>query len=183
MKKVLKTTGWILLIALVVIQFFRPAKSNVETTVSVNHISSKFPIPADVNTILEKACNDCHSNHSTYPWYHSIQPVGWWLNNHITEGKQQLNFSEYTNKRLRYQYHKMEEVIEQVKEGEMPLDSYTWTHRDAILTIEEKTKLLDWAKSIMTTLEAQYPIDSLKRPQPPREQQPEQEKENEREKK
>jgi hypothetical protein len=170
MKKVFKTIAWLLLIALVVIQFFRPAKDNTETSVSPNHISSKFTIPADVNTILEKACNDCHSNKSIYPWYHNIQPVGYWINNHITDGKKELNFSAYTDKRLRYQYHKMEELIEQVKEGEMPLDSYTWTHRNAILTQDEKTKLMDWAKSVMTNLESQYPIDSLKRPQPPQEQ-------------
>lgn len=166
MKKVLKTIGWLLLITLVVIQFFRPAK-NLEAGVAANHLSSKFSIPADVNAILEKACYDCHSNNTRYPWYFNIQPVGMWMNNHIAEGKNGLNFSEYANRRLRYQYHKMEEVIEQIKEGEMPIDSYTWTHKDANLTKEEKTKLMDWAQSVMSTLEAQYPIDSLKRPGPP----------------
>ena len=90
-----------------------------------------------------------------------------WMDDHIKEGKQGLNFSEYTNKRLRYQYHKMEEVIEVINEDAMPIDSYTWTHKDAILTPEEKSKLKNWAQLIMDTLEAQYPIDSLKRPNPP----------------
>lgn len=166
MKKIIKTIGWLLLIALVVIQFFRPAKNKQEGT-AANHISSKFNIPADVNSILEKACYDCHSNNTVYPWYFNIQPVGLWIDDHIKDGKRELNFSEYTNKRLRYQYHKMEEVTEQVKEGEMPIASYTWTHKDARLTQEEKTKLMDWAKSIMAALESQYPIDSLKRQGPP----------------
>ena len=165
MKKVFKTIGWLLLIALVVIQFFRP-KKNVEQGISANHISTKFSIPHDVNAILDKACYDCHSNNSSYPWYFNIQPIGLWMDHHIKEGKRGVNFSEYTNRRLRYQYHKMEEVIELVKEGGMPIDSYTWTHKDAILSPEEKSKLVNWAQSIMDTLEAHYPIDSLKRPAP-----------------
>ena len=166
MKKVFKTIGWLLLIALIVIQFFRPEK-NLQKGISANHISTKYSITADVNSILEKACYDCHSNNSRYPWYFNVQPVGMWMDDHIKEGKNGLNFSEYTNKRLRYQYHKMEEVIEVLEEGAMPIDSYTWTHKEAILTLEEKSKLKTWAQSIMDTLEAHYPIDSLKRPNPP----------------
>jgi hypothetical protein len=163
MRKVFKIIGWIFLIALVILQFFRP-KKNVQAGVSAYHMSTRYPIPQDVNSIMEKACYDCHSNNSRYPWYFNIQPVGLWMDNHIQEGKSGLNFSEYTNKRLRYQYHKMEEVVEVLNENAMPIDSYTWTHKDAILTADEKSKLINWAQSIMDTLEAQYPVDSLKRP-------------------
>lgn len=166
MRKFFKALGGLLLIALIVIQFFRPAK-NLHQGIAAYYISTKYHIPPDVNAIMEKACYDCHSNNSRYPWYFNILPVGMWMNEHIDDGKKGLNFSDYTNKRLRYQYHKMEEVIEQVKEGEMPIDSYTWTHNDAILTQEEKTKLINWAQSVMDALKAQYPIDSLKRPSPP----------------
>ena len=72
-----------------------------------------------------------------------------------------MNFDEYTNRSLRYQYHKMEETIEMVKEGEMPLNSYTWTHKDAKLTKEEKIKITGWAESVMDTMKAKFPIDSL----------------------
>ena len=163
MKKILKTIGWILLIALVAIQFFHP-KKNIHEGDQPNAISKKFPVSADVKTILDKACMDCHSNNTRYPWYYNIQPVAWWLNNHVIDGKKELNFDEYVTRRPRFQYRRMEQTIDLVKKKEMPLDSYTWTHKDAILTEEEKTKLYDWAKSVMTALEAQYPIDSLKRP-------------------
>lgn len=166
MKKFLKIFGWILLIAFIGIQFFRPAK-NLQEEIAANHISAKFPVPDDVKSILEKGCYDCHSNTSSYPWYFNIQPVGIWMNKHIVDGKKELNFSEYADKKPRFQYRKMEEVIKQVKEGEMPLNSYTWMHGGAKLTTDEKNKLLDWAKSIMDTLEAHYPIDSLKRKGPP----------------
>lgn len=162
MKKVLKTIGWILLIGIIGIQFFRPAK-NMAAGDQPFAIAKAFTVPADVKTILDKACMDCHSNNSRYPWYYNIQPVAWWMANHVKEGKGKLNLDEYTNKRLRFQYHKMEEVIEMVEDKKMPIDSYTWTHNDAKLTVEERTKITDWAKSIMDTLEARYPIDSLKR--------------------
>ena len=150
----------VLLLVLVIIQFIHPKKNKAEG-VQPNYIGSSFAIPADVKTILGKACNDCHSNNTAYPWYSKIQPVDWWMNNHIVDGKKGINFDEYTNKSLRYQYHKMEEVIEMIEDGKMPLNSYTWIHKDAILTAGEKAKLIGWANSIMDTMKAKYPVDSL----------------------
>lgn len=156
----MKLLGWVLLIIMVVIQFFRPAR-NKQEGISANHISTQFTIPADVRSILEVACYDCHTNNSRYPWYYNIQPIGIWMNGHIKEGKEHMNFSEFTNKRPRYQYHKMEETIELVKENAMPIPSYKWTHKDARLSETERTKLVDWAIAIMDTLKSRHPIDSL----------------------
>ncbi len=150
----------VLLAALVIIQFIHPKKNKAEGPQS-NYIGNTFAIPADVKNILAKACNDCHSNNTRYPWYANFQPVHWWLNKHIKKGKKGINFDEYIHKSLRYQYHKMEEVIDEVKEGKMPLNSYTWTHKEAKLTLEEKAKITGWAQSVMDTLKAKYPIDSL----------------------
>ncbi len=149
-----------LLAILVVIQFFHPKKNKAEGP-QANAISAVYTIPDDVKTILAKACNDCHSNNTRYPWYAKIQPVHWWLNKHIQDGKKELNFDEYSNRPLRYQYHKLEETIEVVKEGEMPLKSYTWTHKDALLTDDEKVKLTGWAQSVLDDMKSKYPIDSL----------------------
>jgi hypothetical protein len=156
----LKKILLILLVALVIIQFFHPSK-NINAAPQPNHIASAFVVPEQVKQILAKACNDCHSNNTRYPWYSKIQPVDWWLDNHIREGKRELNLDEYTNRPLRYQYHKMEEIVEQVKKGEMPIDSYTWTHKDAVLTEAEKAELIKWADGIRDTLKAHYPMDSL----------------------
>lgn len=152
----------VLLAGLIVIQFFHPKKNKSEGP-QANYIGNAFAIPDHVKNILAKACNDCHSNNTRYPWYAKIQPVHWWLDKHIREGKKGLNFDEYTNRSLRYQYHKMEEVTEQVKEGDMPLNSYTWTHKDARLTKEERAAITGWAQSVMDTMKAKYPADSLKR--------------------
>jgi Haem-binding domain len=150
----------VLLAALIIIQFFHPKKNKAEG-MQPNYIGQVFAMPGDVKTILAKACNDCHSNNTTYPWYANFQPVHWWLNNHIKEGKRGLNLDEYTNRSLRFQYHKMEDLVEQIKEGDMPLDSYTWIHKDAKLSEEEKAKLINWANTIMDTMKAKYPVDSL----------------------
>ena len=166
MKKVFKTIGWILLLALIGIQFFHPAK-NIAVGIQPNAITNVHAVPDNVNSILKKACNDCHSNNTAYPWYHKIQPVDWWMNNHINEGKGKFNFDEYAQKPLRYQYHKLEEVVEMVKDKKMPLESYTWIHKDAKLTQDERNVLINWGTASMDSMKAHYPIDSLIRPKNP----------------
>jgi hypothetical protein len=146
---------------LLIIQFIRPAKNISQDT--SKDISKSFSVPADVSNLLQTACNDCHSNNTHYPWYSYIQPVYWWLDHHIDEGKGHLNFSEFSTYSLRRQYHKFEEIQEMVKDGEMPLSSYTITHRDAILSDAQKASITQWAGAMMDTMKAHYPIDSLVR--------------------
>ena len=150
-----------LLAALVVIQFFRPAKNNSND--QQYHLSTKYAVPGEVATILEGACNDCHSNQTRYPWYANLQPVAWWLANHVEEGKQHLNFSNFTSRKIAIQNHKLEEIVEMVESKEMPLPSYTRLgfHAEANLTHAQRQTLINWAKAQMDTLKAHYPADSL----------------------
>jgi hypothetical protein len=150
----------IIIIILIAIQFIRPAK-NQSIDVLPSDISHVYTVPQNVSVILKKACNDCHTNNTVYPWYAQIQPVGWWLNHHIEEGKDELNFNEFGAYAVPRQYHKLEEVVEQVKEGEMPIWSYTLIHTNAKLTDEEKQTLINWAQGIRNTMKAKYPADSL----------------------
>jgi hypothetical protein len=120
-------------------------------------------VPADVHSILKTSCNDCHSNNTVYPWYAEVQPVTWWLNGHIVDGKKHLNLSEFATYSLRKQYHKLEEIDEMVKKGEMPLDSYLWIHKNADLSDGQKLTIANWVTSVMDTMKAHYPIDSLVR--------------------
>jgi hypothetical protein len=155
-KKILIT----LAILLVIIQFIHPEKNKAPGR-QANALATLITVPDNIKNIFAKACNDCHSNNTRYPWYSRIQPVDWWMNNHVREGKRELNFDEYANRPLRYQYHKMEEIADEVEEGEMPLDSYTWMHRDARLTETEKKEVIDWANSVRKNMESKYPRDSL----------------------
>ncbi len=157
--KILKKIGIGLLIILIVMQAFRPAKNNSGDT--GKDISVSYVVPDDVKTILAKACNDCHSNSTRYPWYSEIQPVSWWLSDHIKDGKRHLNFNEFDGYRIAKQYKKLEECIEQVKEGDMPLSSYTLIHKDAILTDVEKSTLFTWLDIVRDSIKSRYPADSL----------------------
>jgi hypothetical protein len=155
----------VLLVILVIIQFIHPAR-NTSKGNQPNNISKVYNVPPDVKTILDKACLDCHSSNTRYLWYFHIQPVDWWLTHHINEGKRELNFDEFINKPARYQYNKLEEAQKQVKEGDMPLQSYTWIHKDAILSEQEKTTFINWAESIRNELKSKYPSDSLIKKRP-----------------
>jgi hypothetical protein len=152
----------LLLIVFIVIQFFRP-KKNISEGPQPNNIAAAYPVPENVKVILAKACDDCHSNNTRYPWYNNIQPVAWWLNDHVQEGKGDLNFDEFTTYRLRKQYNRLEQTKELVDKGEMPLKSYTWIHKDAILTDQEKQALYSWVETSRAAMEAKYPMDSLVR--------------------
>jgi hypothetical protein len=144
-KKTFKRLGLVLLIVLVVAQFFGPEKNDGDIA-SVNAFLTDTNPPEDVKMILKSSCFDCHSDHTRYPWYNSITPVNYWLANHVDEGKEHFsvsNWSDYSDKK---KDHKLEELIEEVEEKEMPLPSYTWTHSEADLSPEQIESMITWAK-------------------------------------
>ncbi|MBA4851701.1 heme-binding domain-containing protein [Emticicia sp. BO119] len=158
LKKILLGLG----VILILIQFIRPEKN--ESNDKTHDISTKYMIPTEVNHLLEVACNDCHSNKTLYPWYSQIQPIAWWMNHHVEDGKRHLNFSTFTSLPVAVQNHKFEETIEMIDEKEMPLESYTFLglHKEANLSDADRKAIIDWAKAQMDTLKANYPADSLK---------------------
>jgi len=162
MKKGLKRALLLLLISLLIIQFIHPEKNISDpSALQLNDISKVYAVPDSVNQILQASCYDCHSNNTVYPWYSKIQPLAWWLNDHIVEGKNEINFSEFATYRIGRQYRKLDEIIKQVKQDEMPLSSYTLMHRYAILTLDQKLTITNWAAAIRDTIKANYPPDSL----------------------
>ena len=153
-----------LLVALIVVQFIRPTK-NISGEKS-NDISTKYEMSDTVRLVFDKACADCHSNTTKYPWYASIQPLAFWLDDHVKEGKSEFNLNEFAAYRIGKQNHKLKELIEQIEEGEMPLKSYTLIHTEAALSENEKATLINWCKTVMDTIQANYPEDSLKLKRP-----------------
>jgi hypothetical protein len=158
--KMLKRILVALFIILVILQAFRPDKNNVSAN-TANSIVKNYAVPDSVKVILAKACNDCHSNKTQYPWYTNVQPVGWWIDDHIEDGKHHLNFDEFSNYRIAKQYKKLEECMDEVKEGGMPIGSYTLIHKEAVLTEAEKQTLYHWCTNIRDSIKAKYPADSL----------------------
>lgn len=156
---------WALIIAaaaILLVQFYRPQK-NISSTPSTTAIAQHFPVPQTIQAIFQRSCNDCHSNNTVYPWYAEIQPLGWWLNKHIHDGKRGLNFDEFTSYRLMKQYRRFNDVIEQLKEDKMPLPSYLLIHTYAKLSASEKDSLVQWCTAMRDSMKAKFPVDSLER--------------------
>ncbi|MES2418225.1 MAG: heme-binding domain-containing protein [Bacteroidota bacterium] len=143
---------YLLLALLVFIQFFRPTKniSNAEQPQAINKV---YTVPTEVEGILKNACFDCHSNTTNYPWYINIQPVAWWMNDHIEEGKRKLNFSEFGSYTLKKQDHKLDELTDEIKEN-MPLKSYTFVHKEAKLSTLQRKQLADWANGLRKEIQS-----------------------------
>lgn len=158
--KIFKRIALFLLVILIGMQFIRPKKNNAAGPFP-NNIATAFPLPDSVSNILKKSCYDCHSNNTKYPWYSIFQPVSGWLNHHIEEGKDEVNFDEFATYKIGRQYRKLLEIKEQLEKDEMPLSSYTLIHKNAKLNEGEKKLLINWAESARSMMRAKYPADSL----------------------
>lgn len=145
MRKTLKRILFLLIIAFGLIQFMPRAEKNQNPEKESNHIANLEAVPDDVAAILDRACYDCHSNNTRYPWYNAVQPVNWWLNKHILDGQDELNFSEFGRYSAKKQNHKWEEMVDELKDNNMPLKSYTLLHPEARLSAAEKELLISWA--------------------------------------
>lgn len=145
--KWLKWIGIGVLAVLVGLQFI-PTRTNQSTTVPPTDFVKTYNVPEDVKSILAVSCYNCHSNNTNYPWYSRVQPVGWYLENHINKGKEDLNFSEFGDYSARMQQNKLKSMISQVEDGEMPLPSYTFIHREARLSENSKKRLIDYLKTL-----------------------------------
>ncbi len=137
----------IFLILVVISQFIGPDKNDGDIATVAEFLKETKP-PENVQKILETTCFDCHSNHTNYPWYNNITPLNYWLNHHIEEGKEHLNFSEWNTYSLKKKDHKIDELYEEVEDGEMPLKSYTWTHKEANLTQDQIQAVVTWGKKV-----------------------------------
>lgn len=143
------------LVALLAIQFIRPTKNLAASAEpGPNDLTVLHPPPPAVNATLQRACYDCHSDNTRYPWYAEVQPVGWWIGNHVSDGKRHLNFSQFGRYDAKRAARKLNEIIDEVNDHEMPLGSYTLVHRDAALSDADREALENWARSVRDSLGA-----------------------------
>ena len=143
----LKKIGILLLIIFVIIQFFRPQK-NVSKEITSTDFLKSTTANNDIAEIITSSCYDCHSNNTKYPWYSEVAPVSWWIAHHVDEGKEELNFSEWTTFSEKRKKKKLKEMIEELDEKEMPLKTYLPMHTEARLTDQERSELITWIKSL-----------------------------------
>lgn len=126
-----------------------PTRTNQSTAVSSTDFVKTYQVPEDIGHIIYTSCYNCHSNNTIYPWYSKVQPVGWFLDNHINKGKEELNFSEFDSYSVRKQNSKLKSMVNQIEDGEMPIASYTLIHREALLSQEDKKILVDYLNTLI----------------------------------
>jgi len=150
--KIAKKIGLVLLVVLIIMQFFRIDKNTAEGDYTADFEAEAAP-PAEVVKMFEVGCYDCHSNNTDYPWYAEVAPISFWLADHVKHAKGHLNFSEWKTYSTKKKKHKIGELIEMIEEEEMPLPSYTWIHKDAVFTSEQTEALLTWARQYRVILD------------------------------
>jgi hypothetical protein len=146
----------ILFIVFIAIQFIQPARNRSGQILSTD-ITKVVSFPENVRIIFRNACYDCHSNNTNYPWYSYVQPVGWILNNHVNDGKKELNFSEFGSYATRRQLSKLKSIGDQIKDNEMPLYLYTIMHKKATLSKEAKSIIINWTQKASDSFDKTNP--------------------------
>ncbi len=145
--KIIKILVALLVGALVAIQFVGIDKTAPEFNKENDLLTLKAP-PAEMAQMLRNACYDCHSNETQWPWYSHFAPVNWMLEKHVIEGREKLNFSHWGEMEFEDQLFAVEEMIEEIEIGEMPMPGYVAMHKSAQLTDVQKQQLIEWLRSL-----------------------------------
>ena len=131
--------GVVLVIVLVIVQFIPVERSNPPER-------GEPPGPGEVQALLRRACFDCHSNETQWPWYASIAPVSLVIGRDVKNGRKEVNFSTWENYDNRRKARKLQEIAKEVSKGDMPLFYYLPLHPEAKLTAAERELIVKWAK-------------------------------------
>jgi len=131
---------------------FIPTTRNQSDTVPQTDFMLVNKVPEDIKNKLQVSCYDCHSNNTAYPWYNKVQPFSWFLEDHVAEGKKELNFSEWDNYSNRRKKSKLKSISSQITDDKMPLNSYTLIHRNAVFSQAEKHRMTQYLSELKDSL-------------------------------
>ncbi len=148
MKTLLRILKWTAIGVLVIflgMQLYRPARTNPAVDPSQT-IEAHTQMSPEVVAVLDRSCRDCHSNNTTWPWYSNVMPVSWWLSDHVNQGRQDLNMSEWGRLPRDRQERKLRQMCDEISDGMMPLPSYLPMHPAARLSEQDKKILCDWTE-------------------------------------
>ena len=159
----MKKISVILLVAFILIQFFSIDKNNPAPTPQMDFLTIKNT-PETTANLIRNGCYDCHSNETKYLWYSNVQPIAWFLQDHIEEGRKELNFSTFATYEPKRQAHKLAEAIEQIEKGEMPLDSYIIAHSEAKFSEAQKQEVIQYLKLVESDIRREHQLpDEVKK--------------------
>jgi hypothetical protein len=133
-------------ISLIVIQLYRPERTNPRADPKQD-IHATLAIDPQVDSILKRSCNDCHSNQTVWPWYSRVAPTSWLVVSDVNRGRVAVNFSEWSRYSTQQQRKHLGETCSEVSQGEMPATQYTIMHPSARLSASERTAFCQWAKT------------------------------------
>lgn len=148
----MKKALYIIVILLIVIQFIPNELPKVSTSNPNDLLVNNKDIPENVKMILSTSCYDCHSNETHYPWYSYVAPVSFLVNRDTKEGRGKFNFSDWTTYKKTDMAEILDEISEEVSDGEMPMKIYTLIHRDASLSDSDKEIIVNWAEEFAEKL-------------------------------
>lgn len=125
------------LLAPVAIQFAPVERTNPP-------VEAELEAPPAVHALLRRACYDCHSHQTRWPWYSRVAPISWVVAADVRRGRAALNFSEWETLTAERRARLAEEMWEEVRDGGMPMPAYLFLHRSARLSDEDRAALRAW---------------------------------------
>jgi hypothetical protein len=145
-RKILKWTAIAVAVIFAALQFIRPARTNPPVD-EARTIQAHTQITPQVAAVLDRSCNDCHSNQTRWPWYSNVAPVSWFVVDHVNVGRREMNFSDWAQYDPEHQKGLLKDICKEAKSGAMPLSSYLRLHHEAKLSSEDIKTLCDWANT------------------------------------
>jgi Haem-binding domain len=122
--------------------------------------------PPAVTAILRQSCYDCHSDQTVWPWYAHVAPVSWFVTHHVNHARAKMDFSHWYAYSVSRQQDYLDQIKDAVTYGWMPLSSYLWIHRDAVLSPAQADTVADWAGNLADSLDSSPPAPSAPKPSP-----------------
>ncbi|MEN8225165.1 MAG: heme-binding domain-containing protein [Bacteroidota bacterium] len=145
----MKNTGRIILYiflgSFIFIQFFGVERNQREEISPDDFLKQNPSLPEALILNIKTSCYDCHSDHTNYPWYAQVAPFSWIIDQHIDNGKQELNLSEYGSLDAKQKISVLNDICEAISDSTMPPANYLMLHQDAALDADDITAICDWA--------------------------------------
>jgi len=153
-----KTFRWVFIIVVVgfvAAQFVRSERTNPPFS-PTQTIENVVNVPLDVHVTLTRACGDCHSNQTEWPWYAHVAPTSWFVVGHVNDGRRHINFSTWVRpgKEPKDSIDRLKAICDEVRSGGMPLTSYELLHWHSWLSADDVKRICEWSESEQKRLSA-----------------------------
>jgi hypothetical protein len=154
MKRILKWGIVALVVAFAALQLVQPARTN--PPVKADFLKATAA-PPDVAAMFRAACYDCHSDETRWPWYSYVAPMSWQIADDVNQGRRHVNLSEWPVDKPNVARKKIEDMSDEIDDGDMPMKKYTLIHKDARLTSQQRDTLTQWLNTQASALKSKGP--------------------------